>query len=101
MKKQALIEQIIKRSNFMMTFERKRIKQVIPSALPILVALLLAIAPAAINAQSPAAPRYWLAPISNVRVSGGTPAGSSILSVGADGNYADLYKMDDKSGRQR
>lgn len=85
----------------MTMFERKTIKQVLPLVLTILMPLLLGTVNVSVNAQSPVAPRYWLAPINNIRISGGTPAGRTLLSVGADGSFADLFRMDDKSGRQR
>lgn len=85
----------------MTIFERKVIKPILAASVAIVMPILIGLATPSTHAQSPAAPAIWMPPISNVRVSGGTPVGKSLLSVGADGSYADLYKMDDRSGRQR
>jgi hypothetical protein len=94
----------------MILFNRETIKMFcagIGSLLSMLAPVLFISVPIAVSAQNAANPGFWIPPVVNIANVGGeglNVAGDKykkLLSVGANGSYADLYDKDDNSGRQR
>jgi hypothetical protein len=85
----------------MTVFQKKNINPILTRLLTILASLLLGLSPALVSAQSLQNPIPWIPPVGNISIAGGVAGTRSLLSVGANGSYTDLYSTDDNSGRQR